>query len=653
MIPHETVTQILDTARVEEVVGDFVSLKRRGGSLWACCPFHNEKTPSFHVEPARGIYKCFGCGKSGTSVGFLMDYEHLTYTEALRYLARKYHIEIQETEETAEDIARRQRSESLHLTAEFAQKFFVDNLQKEEGRAIGLQYFHSRGLDDETIVKYGLGWAPRSRNALLEAARAAGYKDEYLVDSGVVIKKDDGTLYDRFWDRVMFPFHTVSGRVVGFGGRTLKKDHGGMKYVNSPESELYVKNQILYGLYFAKNEIGRSGKCFLVEGYLDVLSMHQLGITNVVASSGTSLTDGQVHLLRRFTENVTIMYDGDSAGIHAALRGINMILREGMNVKIVLLPDGEDPDSYAQSHTLDQVKEYIDTHEQDFIGFKCDLLLEDAAGDPLKKAELINDIADTIADIPDPIKRSVYTDVVSTKFHVEQDLISARIGKTRRERQQQARPSRTAYPEPAAESQGAAEEAVQKPQGPTVRTEDEILAPCEKELLSFILTDGSRELAFETDSDFYSPEGNQTVAEFIDDALASDGAEFANTDLRDTYNAYFELYDQGMEQNKIILTLMSGEDRRVAGVAASLSDRPYQLTVKNFEAALTTRESWLVSYVPRAILAYQDRKMDVKLLELKRKLATADDEEQARILEEIGKVNTLKIKIKIKLGREK
>ena len=652
MIPIETANLIKETARVEEVVGDFVSLKRRGGSLWACCPFHNEKTPSFHVDPAKGLYKCFGCGKSGSSVSFLMEYEHLTYAEALRYLAKKYHIEIQETEETAEELAKRQRSESLHLVADFAEKFFVDSLQTEEGKAIGLNYFHSRGLEDATIAKYGLGWSPRGRDTFLAAARKAGYKDEYLLGAGVVLQREDGTLHDRFWDRVMFPFHTVSGRIVGFGGRTLKKDHGGMKYVNSPESEIYVKNRILYGLYFAKNEIARQGKCFLVEGYLDVLSMHQLGITNVVASSGTSLTDGQVALLRRFTENVTIMYDGDSAGIHAALRGINMILREGMNVKIVLLPDGDDPDSFAQKHTLEEVQAFIAEHEQDFIGFKCDLLLEDAAGDPLKKAELINDIADTIADIPDPIKRSVYTEVVASKFHVEQDLILARIGKTRRERTRQGPGRNPANVPPPLE-----EEAVPVPETTPQRTlsrdEGSILAPCERELLSFILAYGDRQLEFETDSEFYNPEGSQTVAEFIDDALASDGATFVNEAYRDTYDAYFELYDKGEDQNRILRELLDGEDRRIARVAGELSQEKYLLTVRNFTEALTTRESWLVSYVPRAILAYQDKKMEARLQELRRSLATADPDAQVRILGEISRVNNIKKKIKIKLGREK
>ena len=343
MIPQETVQLILDTARVEDVVGDFVTLKRRGSSLWACCPFHNEKTPSFHVEPSRGIYKCFGCGKSGTAVGFVMEYEKLSYTEALKYLARKYHIEVKEKEESAEDIAARQRNESLLAVSEFAFNFFKEQLTTDEGRSVAVQYFHSRGLEDETIAKYGLGWAPKSRNAFTEAAKQAGYKDEYLLETGLCAQWDtDGSLHDRFYDRVMFPVHSVSGRVIAFGGRTLFTDKSVAKYVNSKESEIYVKSRSLYGIYFAKSAISRADKCYLVEGYLDVLSMHQLGITNVVASSGTSLTVEQIRLIKRFTDNVTIMYDGDPAGIHAALRGIDMILKEGMNVKVVLIPDGDD-----------------------------------------------------------------------------------------------------------------------------------------------------------------------------------------------------------------------------------------------------------------------------------------------------------------------
>ena len=362
MIPRETVDQILDTARIEEVIGDFVTLKRRGSSYVACCPFHNEKTPSFYVTPSKGIFKCFGCGKAGSAVGFLMDYEHMSYTEALRYLARKYGIEVKEEEESAEQIAARQRNESLLAVSEFAYNFFQEQLQEPEGKAIGYKYFQSRGLLPETIKKYGLGWAPKSKEALTQAAHAAGYKDEFLLETGLCAQwESDGSLHDRFYDRVIFPVHSVSGRVIAFGGRTLLREKSDKiaKYVNSKESEIYVKSRSLYGIYFAKNEMAKQDKCYLMEGYLDVLSMHQAGILNCVASSGTSLTEEQIRIIKKFTENVTIMYDGDGAGLHAAIRAIGMILKEGMNPRVVFLPDGDDPDSFSQKHTLEQIQEFI------------------------------------------------------------------------------------------------------------------------------------------------------------------------------------------------------------------------------------------------------------------------------------------------------
>jgi DNA primase len=431
MIPRDIVDKILDTAQIVDVVGDFVTLKKRGSNYTACCPFHNEKTPSFSVSASKGIYKCFGCGKSGTAVGFVMEHEHLSYTEALKYLAKKYNIEVIEKEESAEDIAKRQRHESLLLVSEFGGRFFQESLDTPEGQAIAYQYFRSRGLQDETIRKYGLGWAPISRKALSEAARSAGYKEEFLIETGLSIKYDDGRLVDRFFDRVIFPIHSVSGRVIAFGGRTLKTDKSVAKYVNSPETEIYVKSKSLYGIYFAKGEISKKNKCILVEGYLDVLSMHQLGITNVVASSGTSLTEDQIRLIHKFTDNITIIYDGDSAGIHAALRGTDMILKEGMNVKIILLPDGQDPDDFAKKHSLEEVEDYIAGNEQDFISFKTDVLLKEAGNDPLKRAELINDISDTIAVIPDAVVRAMYVRSSAERFDIDERLILDRIGKTR------------------------------------------------------------------------------------------------------------------------------------------------------------------------------------------------------------------------------
>ena len=433
MIPQETVNRILDAAQIVDVVSDFVTLKKRGANHIACCPFHNEKTPSFSVSASKGIYKCFGCGKSGTAVGFVMEHENMSYTEALKYLAKKYNIEVVEKEETVEEIARRQRSESLYLVSEYAMKFFQDSMQTPEGQAVAYQYFKSRGLEDETIRKYGLGWSPTSRRGLSDAARAAGYKEEFLIETGLSIRYDDGRLVDRFYDRVMFPVHSVSGRIIAFGGRTLRTDKSVAKYVNSPETEIYVKSRSLYGIYFAKNDIARQDKCILVEGYLDVLSMHQLGIRNVVASSGTSLTVEQIRLIRKFTNNVTIIYDGDGAGIKAALRGIGLVLKEGLNVKIVLLPDGMDPDDFARRHTLEQVQDYIFQNEQDFIGFKTDLLLGEAGGDPLKKANLINDVADTIALIPDAVIRAVYVKSCADKFEIDEQILTDRVSRSRNE----------------------------------------------------------------------------------------------------------------------------------------------------------------------------------------------------------------------------
>lgn len=659
MIPQETANRILDTAQIVDVISDFVTLKRRGGNYVACCPFHNEKTPSFSVSPSRGIYKCFGCGKAGSAVGFVMEYEHLSYAEALRYLAKKYNIEIVEKEETAEEIARRQRNESLLLVSEFAGKFFADSLRGDEGRTIGLAYFRSRGLEDRTIEKYGLGWAPKSRHALSDAAKKAGYKEEYLTETGLCVAGDgNGGIYDRFYDRVMFPIHSVSGRIIAFGGRTLRTDKTVAKYVNSKESEIYVKSRSLYGIYFAKNEIARQDKCLLVEGYLDVLSLHQLGIVNAVASSGTSLTVEQIRLIKKFTENVTIMYDGDSAGIHAALRGIDLILKEGMNVKIVLIPDGDDPDSYSRKHTFDEVRTFISDNERDFIEFKTDLLLEEVGNDPLKKAALINDIADTIARIPDAVKRSVYVDSCSRRFNIESRILFDRIRTTREkmlaeERQEHGRTEWRPEPQPVRQEEVQAPEQSVQPSAMRLLENDAILAPSEKELLSFILAYGRSPLEFERDSEYYSGEDRASVADFIDDALAADNAAFVNDVYREVYDAYFRLYDAGLSQEQIIKSLLDDENRTTAFIAAELSEEKYLLTVKNFSDAMMTRASWLVKFVPRSILAYQEKKTRAMIRELTLSLSSAEGDEQVKIMQDINRINQIRQEINKRLGREK
>ena len=665
MIPKETVDLILDTARIEEVVGDFVTLKRRGANYVACCPFHNEKTPSFNVNPARGIYKCFGCGKAGSAVGFVMEYEHMTYPEALRYLAQKYHIEVKEEEETAEQIAARQRSESLMAVSEYARKFFLEQLQTPEGHAVGLGYYRKRGIEDATIEQWSLGWAPSGKTTLVDAARAAGYKEEYLVAAGLAIQQEDGSLIDKFRERIMFPIHSVSGRVIAFSGRTLKSDNPA-KYVNSPETEIYIKSKNLLGIYFAKSSIAKEDRCILVEGNVDVVMMHQMGITNVVASCGTSLTEEQIRLIKRFTENITIMYDGDSAGLHAAIRAIGLILKEGMNPRVVFLPDGDDPDSFSRKHTLEEIREYIATHEQDGIAFKTDLMLKDAGNDPLKKANLINEIADTVALIPDAIKRQVYVDTVAKRFEIEADIIQDRVRKTRENNRHTARREDVSSSNNNADGRNAEEgtfpsaknyaDTTGKESSPaygSASNKGRLLEPSEKELLGFILRFGRTPLQFESDSEFYDPEGAQTVAEFIDAALAGDDIRFANNAYQAAYDAYFTLYDQGLEQDAIVLALLNGEDRAVATVTADLSTEKYELTVHNFTDALTTTDSWLVNFVPRAILAYHDKRLQARQEELKAKLSSATPEEQLEILTNLGRINEIKKTINIKLGRLK
>ena len=668
MIPQETVNRILDLAQIEEVVGDFVTLKRAGATYKACCPFHNEKTPSFVVSPSKGIYKCFGCGKSGTAVGFVMEHESMTYVEALRYLAKKYNVEVIEKEETAEEIAKKQRHESLMLVSEYAGKFFQDNLKTQEGHTIGYQYFRSRGLEDETIQKYGLGWAPIDRSSFTNAAKAAGYKEEYLLDTGLCKKYDDGRVVDTFHDRVIFPIHSVSGRMIAFGGRTLKTDKQIPKYVNSKETEIYVKSRSLYGIYFAKNEISRQDKCILVEGYLDVLSMHQLGIKNVVASSGTSLTVDQIRLIRKFTDNVTIIYDGDGAGIKAALRGIDLVLKEGLNVKVVLLPDGQDPDDFARRHTLTQVQDHIAQNEQDFINFKTDLLLGEAGNDPLKRANLINDIADTIALMPDAVVRAVYVRATAERFEMDESILIDRISKTRskvllEDKKQRDRaasntglssPVYVPMPEEYYPLDGYGDVPPPDVIDAAVVTssfEEPYLEPCEKELLGFILEEGCTDMEFDRDSKYYVEGQPVNVAEFIDGSLAADDTVFANSIYAKVYDLYFQMYDEGLSQQQIAQRMLNSMDEDVAYVAKELLIEKYQITVKNYEQSLTSAATRLVQYVPKALLAYQGRRLEQMLKTKTKELETASPEEQLNLLTEITSLNKMRTMLNNELGR--
>ena len=694
MIPQDTVNKILDTAQIVEVVSDFVSLKRRGANYVACCPFHNEKTPSFSVSPTKGIYHCFGCGKTGSAVRFVMEHESMSYVEALKYLAKKYGIEVREKEETAEEIASRQRRESLMLVLDYTERFFQESLRTQEGRNLGYAYFKSRGLEDSTIEKYGLGWSPMKGTALCEKALEDGYKPEYLVATGVCIQKDDGTLVDKFRERAMFPIHTVSGRIIGFGGRTLRSDYKERnigKYVNSPQTEVYDKKTTLYGIYFAKSEIARRDRCILVEGYLDVLSMHQLGITNVVASSGTSLTVEQVSLIRKFTENVTIMYDGDAAGIHAAERGIGLCLKGGLNVRVVLIPDGDDPDSFARKHTLEEVKSFIEENERDFISYRTDQLIGDAGSDPVRRSNLVNEIAGTLALIPDQVKRAMYVQDVSTKFNIDESLVYSKINDAVRamreeERKEEMRRQRALEAGSQASAEGGIEDGEQPAGGdgnnaggdagqdrdfnlsgnaggaapkPEPLYEDPLLLPSEKELAGLILNHGMSELEFETDSEYYDPEGFVTVADFIRDALEVDGHQFSNSIMRKIYDEYFDLYDSSpdMTQEDIVRTILNGEDTSLADEAASMLSMRHELTVKDLLNSMTATSSFLVRTVPKAILVYKLLRVKKQELELAaalqklRRQGGDNIKEQFGILQQVQKVNMMRKNISERLGR--
>ena len=694
MIPQDTVNKILDTAQIVEVISDFVSLKRRGANYVACCPFHNEKTPSFSVSPTKGIYHCFGCGKTGSAVRFVMEHESMSYVEALKYLAKKYGIEVREKEETPEEIASRQRRESLMLVLDYTERFFQESLRTHEGRNLGYAYFKSRGLEDSTIEKYGLGWSPMKGTALCEKAIEDGYKPEYLVATGVCIQKDDGTLVDKFRERAMFPIHTVSGRIIGFGGRTLRSDYKERnigKYVNSPQTEVYDKKTTLYGIYFAKSEIARRDRCILVEGYLDVLSMHQLGITNVVASSGTSLTVEQVNLIRKFTENVTIMYDGDAAGIHAAERGIGLCLKGGLNVRVVLIPDGDDPDSFARKHTLEEVKSFIEENERDFISYRTDQLIGDAGSDPVRRSNLVNEIAGTLALIPDQVKRAMYVQDVSVKFNIDESLVYSKINEAVRamreeERKEEMRRQRALEAGSQASAEGGIGDGSQPTGGdgynaggdagqdrgsnlsgnaggaapkPEPLYEDPLLLPSEKELTGLILNHGMSELEFETDSEYYDPEGFVTVADFIRDGLEVDGHQFSNSIMRKIYDEYFDLYDSSpdMTQEDIVRTILNGEDTRVADKAASMLSMRHELTVSGLRNSMTATSSFLVLTVPKAILVYKLQRVKKQELELAaalqklRKQGGDNIREQFDILQQVQKLNNIRKTISERLGR--
>ncbi len=539
MIDRNTIEQIMDTAKVEEVVSDFVALRKRGVNMIGLCPFHNEKTPSFTVSPAKNLWKCFGCGKGGSPLHFIMEHEQLSYTDALRWLAKKYHIEIKERELTDDERRAQNIRESMFVINQYALQYFTDTLHNsEEGEAIGLNYFRHRGLRDETIKKFCLGYSPERRDSFATTATKAGYNAELIAKTGVCYTTDDGRLIDRFWGRVIFPVHTLSGKVVAFGGRILQNNTKAAKYVNSPESDIYHKSDHLYGLYFSKQAIMQHDNCILVEGYLDVISMHQAGIKNVVASSGTSLTTGQIRLIHRFTNNVTLLYDGDKAGIKASLRGIDMLLEEGMNINVVLLPEGEDPDSYAQSHSTEEVEKYIHDHKVDFIRFKTNLLLDEAGDDPQHRAELIGNVIKSIAVIPNDILRNEYIKKCSEMLKVKEQLLVSETAKVRHQRAEEMYKRRQQGNDTATTAGNNENTEVNEVQ-PTEVVGNELqqsiiennqhpLYNKEKAIIQFILRNGEKLLQVPEDKANGTPSFTESVISHIHYSFESDGIEFCH-----------------------------------------------------------------------------------------------------------------------------
>jgi DNA primase len=635
MIPKETVDLIIDSARIDEVVGEFVSLKKRGASMIGLCPFHNEKTPSFNVSPARGIYKCFGCGKGGNSVNFVMEHEHLSYPEALRWLAKKYNIEVHEEKKTDEQQERDNERESLFLVSAFAQKHYTKNLHEtEEGKAIGLSYFRERGMRPDIIEKFQLGYSPESWRDLTEAALGAGYKLEYLVKAGLTIQneEDKEKYFDRFRGRVLFPIHNASGRVIGFGGRTLKTDKKVAKYINSPETEIYHKSNVLYGLYFAKKQIIQEDVCYLVEGYTDVTSMHQAGIENVVASSGTSLTVDQIRLIRRYTSNITILYDGDPAGIKASFRGIDLILEEGMNVRVLLFPDNDDPDSYSKKVSNEELKRFIKENTKDFIAFKTELLSADTKNDPIKKSALIHDIVASISLIPDAITRSVYVKDCSRILQIEEQTLLNELNKQRRKNYDKKRDdTNKARP---AEEQGsnfvpdANTPAVQQPVvQQNTRTEYQ-----EREVVRLLLNYGTQPIPMSgLDEEGNMTEIEGTVTDYILIETEHDQFPFETEAYRKIMEEYLRHHNEGaaIDFNYFV----NHPDRAISEVAIDFMTTPYLLSNWERHFIYVTQESEVLQRTAKAAVnALQLRRLEVMINDVQNELRAAQSDEDMLIL---------------------
>lgn len=630
MIDQITVDKVLETAnsQIVEVVSDYVTLRRRGINYLGNCPFHNEKTPSFTVSPHKGIFKCFGCGEGGNALNFIMKHDQLSFVEAIKALGKKFNIHIEEEEYSPEQLKQKNERESMMVLSEFAGKYFTQMLHEtDEGKSVGLGYFRSRGFRDDIIQKFDLGYSPEKKDAITSEAVKQGYKLEYLEKTGLSIVRDDYKA-DRFRGRVIFPIHSLAGKVIAFGGRILKTDAKTAKYLNSPESEIYHKSRVLYGIYQAKQEITRQDMCYLVEGYTDVLSFHQSGITNVVASSGTALTPDQIRLVARFTKNITIIYDGDPAGIKASLRGIDLVLAEGMNVKVLLLPDGEDPDTFAKERSEEQLMQYIQDNQKDFIKFKTSLLIEDAQNDPIKKAQLIQDIVRSISTIPDSIIRSVYVKECSNLLKVDERVLVQETGKLQQKKLEENFRRNTTSNERPVNYPGTENQTANTP------TNTNPFDLEEREVLRYMIKFGERLLSGLTDND-----EDITVGQFIINELKQDDLLSVNP----VYNKMMETYESVCHDPSVITQkfFVNNVNTDLSRLASDLIGNEHQLSRIHYKFGKVTEENDIYQdLVMKVVTELKLKKVEILLAEKRDQLKqlgnNATDEQVMELMEEIN-----------------
>ncbi|MBQ6725761.1 MAG: DNA primase [Bacteroidales bacterium] len=665
MIPPDTVQKILDATRIEEVVSEFVSLHRRGANYMGCCPFHNEKTPSFSVSPSRGIFKCFGCGEAGNAVHFLMKHEHFSYPDALRFLANKYGIEIKEKELTDEERQAQTERDTLFHVSEFAQKHFADLLyNNEDGRNIGLAYFYERQLNDDIIKKFGLGYCLDEWEAFTKYALAQGYSEDALVKSGLSIKKEENEkrLYDRFRGRVMFPIFNASGRVLGFSGRVLSSEKTAAKYVNSPDSEIYNKSNTLYGIFQAKNAIARQDLCFLVEGNIDVISMHQSGLENTVASCGTSLTREQIRMIKRYTRNVTLMYDGDPPGIKAAIRAIDLLLGEGMKVRVVLFPDNDDPDSYAKKYGSEQIQSFVKENALDFVHFKTGILLKDAGKDPLKISQAASEMVNTIALVGDLMERTESVRECSSIMRIPEETMAQSVAKAILRNKQKAyeEEQKTSGTAPQETSQPPADETNTEPTTPlTTNSGNQFLQsfyPCEeqeKKIIEILLNHGNSTIKKpakdENDNDIFE---EYYVAALVIGDILNDNIKFDNPLYQSIFDEYATFLQQGSLPHDQHFVNHPKEEVRM--LAATLLSHPYTLSESwlkkhNISTPSPSDPNVIANDVHDSILNLKMKKLEQKITEAKEQLKTTTGDEDIIIL--LGQIKQYEA-VRMALGRE-